>query len=179
MRRLGAVERVPDPAGLAVDLEHVEVRPRELEGALDALLPFLARAVAAEDDAPRPPRVLVEPADLDDEVPLLLGREDEVAPVAERAAGGLGAVEDGAGGSGAGSITQVGGMSARRSFRDRAGSASSQNSWSRWWWKSAKASFSSWNVLIGGVMATSPDAQASMMNPAVLMLARSNSSKKR
>ena len=114
------VEAVPHPPRLAVGLQDMEVRRGERQRALDALLPLLARAVASQDDAPRPPGGLVEPADLDDQVALLLrsprrGRASRRAPARPPS----GPSRTAPGGSGAGSMTQVGGISARSSFSGR------------------------------------------------------------
>ena len=75
----------------------MQVRWRELKGAGEAVLPFFARAIAAEDHAAGAPRGLVVAGDFNDEVALFLRGVGEVEPGAEGAAGGAGRVEDGTG----------------------------------------------------------------------------------
>ena len=82
----GAVDAVTGAAGLFEGLEDVQVRRREFEGAGEAVLPFFARAIAAEDHAAGAPGGFMVAADLDDEIPLLLRGAGEIAPVVGRPA---------------------------------------------------------------------------------------------
>ena len=93
----GAIDAVAGAAGLFEGLEDVQVCWRELEGVGQAMLPFFARAIAAENHAAGAPGGLVVAGDFNDEVALFLCGVGEVEPRTEGAAGGAGPIENGAG----------------------------------------------------------------------------------
>lgn len=75
-------------------LENVQIGRREGDRLVEAVLPFLARAIAAENHAAGAPCGLVVTRNLDDEITFFLRGIGQIAPLAQRAAGGVGRIKD-------------------------------------------------------------------------------------
>src|SRR5581483_3021676 len=97
VRAVRVIQPVAGAARFFVLLQNVKIGRREGDGTLHALLPFLARAIAAENDTARPPGGFVKAADLEDEIALLLRGRAKIPPVVERPAARMRAVEHGTG----------------------------------------------------------------------------------
>ena len=61
---------------------------------VETVLPFLTRTIAAEDHATGAPRGLVVTGDFDDEITFFLRGVGQIAPLAQRPAGGVGRIKD-------------------------------------------------------------------------------------